>query len=56
MDDRLTNKDDDGQQPDILKVYDIDMQTAQELFLLCNEYASKLTVQANFDSAQVLIE
>ena len=42
-DDRITNKD-DGEEPNMLQVYDIDLPTAQELFLLCNEYASRLTV------------
>ena len=35
----------------ILDFYDIDKQTAQELFLLCNEYASRLTAQNAFSKA-----
>lgn len=37
-------------------MYGIDLETASELFVLCNEYASRLTVQGNFAQAQVLIE
>ena len=44
MDDRVVNKDDTGEEPNMLQVYDIDLATCHELFLLCNEYASRLTV------------
>lgn len=56
MDDRVVNKDDTTEEPNMLQVYDIDLPTCHELFLLCNEYASRLTVQGGFEQAQVLIE
>ena len=49
MDDRVVNKDDTSDEPNMLQVYDIDLPTCHELFLLCNEYASRLTVQGGFD-------
>ena len=57
MDDRFINKDDTAsEEPNMLQVYDIDLPTCHELFLLCNEFASRLTVQGGFEQAQVLIE
>ena len=44
------------QEMNILDLYNIDAHTAQELFQLCNEFASKLTVQNQFNHAQILIE
>jgi len=57
QDERLTNTEtENDEQQDILKLYEIDHATAQELFLICNDFASRLTVQAHFEPAQVLIE
>ena len=53
-DERLNDSGND--KDDILSVYNIDLATAQELFLLCNEFSSRLTVQGFFDQAQILIE
>lgn len=44
-DDRIQESAAEGQEdPNILQVYGIDLETASELFRLSNEYASRLTV------------
>ena len=47
--DLASNKEDGSEDPNMLEVYDIDHETAHELFLLCNEYASILTVKGGFE-------
>ena len=49
-------QEDNNEDSDILKLYEIDLPTAQELFLICNDFASRLTVQSCFEPAQILIE
>jgi hypothetical protein len=39
-----------------MNLFHIDESTCRDLFLLCNEYASKLTVMDRLDCAQILIE
>ena len=50
------SQEENADEPDVLKLYDIDLATAQELFLICNDFASRLTVQSCFEPAQILIE
>ena len=51
LDDRLPEQD-----IGVLNALQIDDQTGQDLFLLCNEFASRLVVQGQLENAEVLIE
>ena len=51
-----SQEDSNDSQTDILSFYEIDQETASQLFLIANEQANNMTATGDFQQAQCLIE